>query len=59
MVASTFTIGNNGNAVRAALEKCATLSGGSIQEDVCDLPDFARTGPNDSKLGFKNLYIRE
>ena len=57
MVASTFTIGINGNSVRAALEKCATLSGGSTQEDVCDLPDFARTGPNDSKLGFKNLYI--
>ena len=48
MIASTFTIGINGNSVRTAIENCESL-GGREQEDVCDLPDDARVGPNDSK----------
>ena len=53
MVANTFTVGNNGNAARRDIQDCAALSGGSEQEDACDLPDFARVGPNDSKPEFK------
>lgn len=49
MIASTFTIGINGNSVRTAIENCDPSLGGREQEDVCDLPDDARVGPKDSK----------
>ena len=48
MIASTFTTGANGNSVQTAIENCGAIEG-SKQEDVCDLPDDARVGPNDSK----------